>query len=173
MTSSRPTPWPSSSSPPFPSGCLLMSPRPNQTRRSLLSLRQDTTGIVEGCRLRPAALLSPPSELITPWQVHRTTIAADSFGVCSERRRVKMQLHGEPDLEASQAAVAKSSLHKRNSPATRKVTIRITEEIHKQLEAATERPGVGKSMVVEAALAQFLNPRPPENPVQHSSDDIH
>ena len=72
-----------------------------------------------------------------------------------------------------QAAVAKSSLHKRNSPATRKVTIRITEKIHEQLEAATERPGVGKSMVVEAALAQFLNPRPPENPVQHSSDDIH
>ena len=84
-----------------------------------------------------------------------------------------MQLHGELDLEASQAAVAKSSLHKRNSPATRKVTIRIAEKIHEQLEAATERPGVGKSMIVEAALAQFLNPRPPENPVQHSSDDIH
>ena len=84
-----------------------------------------------------------------------------------------MQLHGESDLEASQAAATKSSPRKRDSPATRKVTIRITEEIHKQLEAATERPGVGKSMVVEAALAQFLNPRPPENPVQHSSDDIH
>lgn len=84
-----------------------------------------------------------------------------------------MQLHGEPELEASQAAVAKSSPHKRNSAATRKVTVRITEKIHEQLEAATERPGVGKSMVVEAALAQFLNPRPPENPVQHSSDDIH
>jgi len=69
--------------------------------------------------------------------------------------------------------VAKSSIHKRNSPATRKVTIRITEKIHEQLQSATERPGVGKSMVVEAALAQFLNPRPPENPVQHSSDDIH
>ena len=84
-----------------------------------------------------------------------------------------MQLHGEPDLEASQAAAAKSSPHKRNSPATRKVTIRITEKIHEQLEAATERPGVGKSMVVEAALAQFLNPRPPENAVHQAFDDIH
>jgi hypothetical protein len=84
-----------------------------------------------------------------------------------------MQLHGEPELEASQAAVAKSSPHKRNSAATRKVTVRITEQIHEQLEAATERPGVGKSMVVEAALAQFLNPRPPENAVHQGFDDIH
>ncbi|MBA7480491.1 hypothetical protein ES707_15952 [subsurface metagenome] len=84
-----------------------------------------------------------------------------------------MQLHSELDLKASQAAVARSSPRKRKSSVTRKVTIRITEKIHEQLEAATERPGVGKSMVVEAALAQFLNPRPPENPVQHSSDDIH
>jgi hypothetical protein len=84
-----------------------------------------------------------------------------------------MQLHGEPELEASQAAVAKSPPHKRNSAATRKVTVRITEQIHEQLEAATERPGVGKSMVVEAALAQFLNPRPPENAVHQGFDDIH
>jgi len=84
-----------------------------------------------------------------------------------------MQLDGEPELEACQAAVAKSSPHKWNSAATRKVTVRITEKIHEQLEAATERPGVGKSMVVEAALAQFLNPRPPENPVRQDFDDIH
>jgi hypothetical protein len=84
-----------------------------------------------------------------------------------------MQLHSELDLEASQAAAAVSSPRKRNSLVTRKVTIRITEKIHEQLEAATERPGVGKSMVVEAALAQFLNPRPPENPVRQSFDDIH
>jgi hypothetical protein len=84
-----------------------------------------------------------------------------------------MQLHGEPELEASQAAVGKSSPHKRNSSATRKVTVRITEKLHEQLEAATERPGVGKSMVVEAALAQLLNPRPPESPVRQSFDDVH
>jgi hypothetical protein len=84
-----------------------------------------------------------------------------------------MQLHGELDVKAGQAAPAKSSPRKRNPSATRKVTIRITEKIHEQLEAATERPGVGKSMVVEAALAQFLNPRPPENAVHRGFDDIH
>lgn len=83
-----------------------------------------------------------------------------------------MQLHGDLDLEASQATVAKSSPRKRNSLATRKVTVRITEKIHEQLQAATERPGVGKSMVVEAALAQFLNPRPSESTAQHSFDEI-
>jgi hypothetical protein len=84
-----------------------------------------------------------------------------------------MQLHGEPDLEAGQATAGISSPRKRKSSVTRKVTIRITEKIHEQLEAATERPGVGKSMVVEAALAQFLNPRPAESPVRQSFDDIH
>jgi hypothetical protein len=84
-----------------------------------------------------------------------------------------MQLHGGPDLEASQAAAVQSSPRKRKSSVTRKVTIRITESLHEQLEAATERPAVGKSMVVEAALAQFLNPRPPENPGRQDFDDIH
>jgi hypothetical protein len=84
-----------------------------------------------------------------------------------------MQLDGELDLEASQAEVAVPAPRKRNSSVTRKVTIRLTENLYEQLEAATERPGVGKSMVVEAALAQFLSPRPPENPVRHSFDEIH
>ena len=52
-----------------------------------------------------------------------------------------MQLHGDLDLEASQATAAKSSLRKRNSLATRKVTVRITEKIHEQLQSAT---GPGK-----------------------------
>ena len=84
-----------------------------------------------------------------------------------------MQLHGDLDLEASQATTAKSSPRKRKSLLTRKVTVRITEKIHEQLQTATERPGVGKSMVVEAALAQFLNPQPSESTAQHSFDEIH
>ena len=40
-----------------------------------------------------------------------------------------MQLHGELDLEANQATAAKPSPRKRNSLATRKVTIRITERV--------------------------------------------
>ena len=84
-----------------------------------------------------------------------------------------MQLHGNLDTEASQAAVAVPTPRKRNRSVTRKVTIRLTEKIHEQLEAATERPGVGKSMVVEAALAQFMTPRPFENSMQKSFDDLH
>ena len=84
-----------------------------------------------------------------------------------------MQLHGDIDLEASQTSVAKSSPRKRKSQVTRKVTVRITEKIHEQLQAATERPGVGKSMVVEAALAQLLDPRPSGSTTQHSFSEFH
>jgi hypothetical protein len=85
-----------------------------------------------------------------------------------------MQLHNDLDTEASQAAAAAPTPRKRNRSATRKVTIRLTEKIHEQLEAATDRPGVGKSMVVEAALAHFMNPQPSvENPPQKNLIDIH
>jgi hypothetical protein len=113
-----------------------------------------------------------PTESITLWQSHRTACCGlDRYPRGKER--AEMQLHGELDLEAGQAATAKSSPRKRNFVATRKVTVRITEKIHEQLQDATERPGVGKSMVVEAALAQFLNPPPPESRDQYSVDDMH
>jgi hypothetical protein len=85
-----------------------------------------------------------------------------------------MQLDGKVDPEAGRAAAAAPSPRKRISSGARKVTIRLSENTHSQLETATERPGVGKSMVVEAALAQFMNPRPPsEIPAQKSIEDIH
>jgi hypothetical protein len=78
-----------------------------------------------------------------------------------------MQLHSELVLQSSRPEAAASSPHKRKSLTTRKVTIRLTEKLHEQLEAATERPGVGKSMIVEAALESFLNPRAPaEDPMR-------
>jgi predicted transcriptional regulator len=85
-----------------------------------------------------------------------------------------MQLQSDIDTEASQVAAAASMPRKRNRSVTRKVTIRLTEKIHEQLEAATDRPGVGRSMVVEAALAQFMNPQTSaKNSVRESLDDIH
>ena len=84
-----------------------------------------------------------------------------------------MQLHGELDVQASQTDAAVSS-RKRKSKAARKVTVRITEEVYEQLQAATERPGVGKSMVVEAALERFLSPRAPvEDLLRKQFDQIH
>ena len=49
----------------------------------------------------------------------------------------------------------------REVPRTRKVTVQLSEQMFERLEAATDRPGVGKSMVVETALERFLDPAPP------------
>jgi hypothetical protein len=84
-----------------------------------------------------------------------------------------MQLHSEVDLQASSTGAAPPSYRKRTSTANRKVTIRLTEKVHEQLQAATERPGVRKSMVVQSALETFLNPRPPaEDPVHHDFAEL-
>jgi hypothetical protein len=63
-----------------------------------------------------------------------------------------MQLDGELDLQAGSA--------KRHSLAKREVAVRLTQALFGQLEAATERLDVGKSMTVDAALERFLNPTP-------------
>lgn len=45
------------------------------------------------------------------------------------------------------------------APKIKKITVQLSETMFERLEAATERPGLGKSMVVEAALEHFLNHR--------------
>ena len=65
--------------------------------------------------MHDAALLSSPSASITPWQnpSHRNRCGVDRW--CSENgEQRKMQLHGEVDLETSQAAAVPTA-HKRNS----------------------------------------------------------
>nr|WP_249816061.1 hypothetical protein [Bradyrhizobium sp. 138] len=52
-------------------------------------------------------------------------------------------------------------------PRTRKVTVQLSDGLFQRLEAATERPGLGKSMVVETALARFLNPAPAAEGLAH------
>jgi hypothetical protein len=59
-------------------------------------------------------------------------------------------------------------------PRTRKVTVQLSEKVFEQLEAAIDRPGVGKSMVVEDALEHFLSPTPPvEDLLREQLDQIH
>jgi transcriptional regulator of met regulon len=85
-----------------------------------------------------------------------------------------MQFHGELDMQASYREPAVSSPRKRGSSATRKVTIRLTEELCKRLEVAVDRPGVGKSLVVAAALERFFNPAPStEDLMRERLDDMH
>lgn len=67
-----------------------------------------------------------------------------------------------------QAALAARSAQE-NPAVTRKVTVKLTEQLFKRLEAATDRPGVGKSMVVEAALERFLDPAPPIEGLIHEA----
>lgn len=56
---------------------------------------------------------------------------------------------------------------------TRKVTVQLSERMFQRLETATERPGLGKSMIVESALERFLDPiRSGEGLVHEALDRI-
>jgi predicted MFS family arabinose efflux permease len=62
----------------------------------------------------------------------------------------------------------------RKTSARRKVTVRLSETVCGRLDTATDRPGVGKSMLVEAALEHFLNPAPSvEALVKARFDEMH
>ncbi len=84
-----------------------------------------------------------------------------------------MQLQSELDMQASHAEVDASPVSTRRPKRSRKVTVRLTEELYNRFAAAAERPGVGKSMVVEAALERFLSVAPSiEDAVRDRFDDI-
>jgi predicted MFS family arabinose efflux permease len=56
----------------------------------------------------------------------------------------------------------------------RKVTVRLSEGVCGRLDVASDRPGVGKSMLVEAALEHFLDPTPSvEALLRERLDGIH
>lgn len=84
-----------------------------------------------------------------------------------------MQLHGDVDMQLNQAEAENPSISTRKPKRSRKVTVRLTEELYNRFSAAAERPGLGKSMVVEAALERFLGPAPSvEDIVQERFDDM-
>jgi MFS family permease len=65
-----------------------------------------------------------------------------------------------PELDAQADRVDVRPARKRKTSARRKVTVRLSERVCNRLDIATDRPGVGKSMFVEAALEHFLEPAP-------------
>jgi MFS family permease len=92
--------------------------------------------------------------------------------VFQKRGDQNVQLHGERDASNSQATAVPS--RRRKCLPTRKVTVRLTEEVCQQLQTAAERPGIGKSMVVAAALECLLSPRAPvEELVGQRLDGVH
>ena len=83
-----------------------------------------------------------------------------------------MQQLAELDAQADRVDVRPS--RKRKASARRKVTVRLSEGVCGRLDVATDRPGVGKSMFVEAALGHFMNPVPSvEALLRERLDDMH
>jgi len=64
--------------------------------------------------------------------------------------------------------------HRQKTSERRKVTVRLSEGVCGRLDVASDRPGAGKSMLVEAALEHFLNPTPSvEALLRERLDGIH
>jgi hypothetical protein len=83
-----------------------------------------------------------------------------------------MQQLADLDVQVDRLDVRPS--RKRKTAARRKVTFRLSEGVCGRLDVATDRPGVGKSMFVEAALENCLNPAPSvETLVRESCDQMH
>ncbi len=82
-----------------------------------------------------------------------------------------MTTEGECDGQARMSLDrAKANAFTIANPAARarKISVQLSETIFERLEAATDRPGVDKSMVVEAALERFLDPKPSVEGLVHS-----
>ena len=78
------------------------------------------------------------------------------------------------DLDANADRVDLRPSRKRKASARRKVTVRLSEGVCGRLDVATDRPGVGKSMLVEVALEHFLKPGPSvEALMRERLDDMH
>jgi predicted MFS family arabinose efflux permease len=83
-----------------------------------------------------------------------------------------MQQLAEMNAQIDRVGVRPS--RKRKAAARRKVTVRLSEGVCGRLDVVTDRPGVGKSMLVEAALEQFLNPAPSvEDLLREHLDGLH
>ena len=74
--------------------------------------------------------------------------------------RVERELHKELGSMPAQVRSDESS-SSADAPRTRRVSVQLSKRIFEQLEAAIDRPGVGKSMIIEDALDRFLTPHPP------------
>lgn len=84
-----------------------------------------------------------------------------------------MQLHSNVDLQDVRVEVTDPPVSKRGAKRSRKVTVRLTEELYERFSSASTRPGRGKSVVVEAALERFLSPAlSVEEVVQERFDDM-
>jgi hypothetical protein len=95
-------------------------------------------------------------------------------GVSMDGGRQTMQVGGEFDGQIDSIVCRASPDGQqvpREVPRTKKVTVQLSENMFERLEAATDRPGLGKSMVVETALERFLDPALPIEGLIHEHFD--
>jgi metal-responsive CopG/Arc/MetJ family transcriptional regulator len=86
--------------------------------------------------------------------------------------RVESALHRQVSPIQNEVRADASSMAD-EIPQTRRVSVHLSKRIYEQLEAVTQRPGVGKSMVIEAALDRFLRQTPPaEDFIREQFDQI-
>ena len=84
-----------------------------------------------------------------------------------------MQFQSELEMQVGHVEAESPSVAKRKTLRSRKMTVRLTEDLYDRLCTATERPGIGKSMVVEAALDHFLSAAPSaEDVIRERFDDM-
>lgn len=84
-----------------------------------------------------------------------------------------MQFHSELEMQVEHGEAESPSVARRKAVRSRKMTVRLTEELYNRLCTATERPGLGKSMVVEVALEHFLSGAPSaEDVIRERFDDM-
>ncbi|UFW71446.1 hypothetical protein [Bradyrhizobium sp. WU425] len=84
--------------------------------------------------------------------------------------QVDGELGGQPSSFVNQAD-SDAQPSPNEGARTKKVTVQLSESMFQRLELATERPGLGKSMVVETALERFLNPAAPIEGLVHEALD--
>lgn len=84
-----------------------------------------------------------------------------------------MQFQSELEMQVGHGEAEAASGTRRKPVRSRKMTVRLTEELYSRLCTATDRPGVGKSMLVEAALEHFLKSAPStEDVIRERFDDM-
>lgn len=86
---------------------------------------------------------------------------------------MSMQFQSELEMQLGHGEAEAASATRRKPVRSRKMTVRLTQELYNRLCTATDRPGVGKSMLVEAALEHFLKLTPStEDVVRERFDDM-
>jgi predicted transcriptional regulator len=87
--------------------------------------------------------------------------------------RAESALHRQVSSVQDQARAGTPSVAEEIAQ-TRRFSVRLSKRVYERLDSAAQRPGVGKGMVIEAALDRFLSQAPPlDDLIRRHFDQIH